>query len=1138
MHTTRIPTRLSWAAIVFMLGLLLPSAIFAHSAYAAGEVLAYEAGNGWTLSYTVSDAGEVTIEGLAAAGSGKLVVPAQIEGCDVVAFGDESFYNKGGSGSSASLAEIEIPQTVTTLGARAFTGSGLTSVSIPASVEELPAYCFAGCTSLASVTFEGDSIGCIGDSAFSGCTSLVRIDVPELTHTVGSYSYRMGYKCFYKCSKLETVVFHGKENTFDPDSKVHSGNINSSITMPYYVANIDCFDGCDSLKEVVYYCRKDKIPSGTGSRALGTGNYSDVAVYQTLAFYANAQDSQNCENLVYSITCRDTVKILDVLHGTVDAADVWDTWGTLPDLPAGMTWGVEKGGIARADSVLSDTYNVVPVARDDLAYGWVSAPYIDEFWNSSDSAPGMMGTQNYPTYYLDEQGKVFSIDRQGNVGGLADIVAYLPGGEPADAASYELRYQLEGSTQADRATLTSYTDVAVPNAVGRYRVAAVATSGASAGTQTLWSNCYIDVALFSPTINSYDEESAATRLGRASQVAASAVSKTAVCDVVVPASDWRYQLIGAGLAGVGQGVLLFDNGEDYSARTVNAFGESGVTALQIVGSTDVVPESSLASDEVYLMDHLNERAIQNKTRYSDDKTIQALADQVYSTIRRLQKSGNAVYGEGWGTTAIVMSAKNCVDTLPIAQYAYEQKAPVFFVQDDGTLSSTDLGYLASDGFTNIVVAGDSSYVSDACVQAIQSKTSIAPVRSFDAGSNSLEAALGYLASASYTPTNVSIAATNDPANTVAAALVAAAQNGVALPCSSTEDSKRIQDYIGSIMDERGPSSIAVAYLIGDFTNADPGIRTRVAALWTSPLANAVGVGDTCEVGDYVYELKSSSKVKCVAVRNPDLTVATVEDVAYGGKAYTPEMPDVDMLLASGKVEGLAFTTTSIKSIAKSAFAGKQLVSVDLGPHITSVGKGAFAGCTALEEASGAAVKKLAANAFAGCTALSSVSFSKAASVGASAFSGCAALKSVSLPAATSIGASVFKGSTALASAKLPKVKAVSASAFLGCAALKSFSSAKVTSIGKSAFEKCAKLTSATFTSASLKKIGAKAFNGCAKLKKLKLKTKKLTAKTVGAKAFTGTAAKMKVYVPVTKKAAYKKLFQKKGASKKAIYLKA
>ena len=1120
MSVSRVWVGASRIVAVLAMLLFVTCAVFVPRAFAAGDFATYQAGNGWELAYSVSDEGFATIEDVTAAGSGKLVVPAQIEGHDVVAFAAKSFYNEGGSDFTAKLAEIEIPNTVTTFGEYAFMGCGLKSITIPASVQAIPSYCFGGCTSLSEVVFEGASMDYFGDAAFSGCTAIKRLDVPELTKTFGNETYRIGRKCFYRCTSLETIVFHGSVNTFKVIARE-----NSTTPTGDYISNIDCFNFCDSLQRIVYYCKKSAITSGTGTTSTYTradGGAADV--YQTLAFYGSAEDSANCVNPVYTITCKETVKALDILNGTVDAADIWEEWGERPMLGDDMTWGIQwdnqDNSRVYANTLLSDTYNAIPVSKGDLAYGWVSSDDIDTFRDTV-SPTGSMGAQNFPIYYLDDKNKVFGLDK---------LVAHLPGGDLADPSTYKIKIQKATSTQLDRATVATYNDIEAPDSTGYYRVRAEGTSGTSTGTHTAW--VIIEIQSFSPTIKGQMDSDTAVRLGRAAQVVSIAKAGTAVCGVVVPASDWRYQLIGSGLAGVGNGVVLYDNGTDYSARAVTAFAESKATSLQVVGSTAAVPESASPSSEVYLMDFLNERNLQNKTRYSKDSTIQELADQVYTTIRRLQDNGNDVYGDGWGTTAIVVSPACCIDTLPIAQVAYDEKAPVFFLQSDGSLSSADLGYLKNDGFDKIIVAGDSTYVSDASVASIASATGIAPTRMFDAGSNSLDACLAYLEGAERGTADVVIAATNDPANVTSGALIAAATGGTLLTCSSTADSKRIQDYLYAIITAQGQSSVATLYLLGDFSNVDVRVKERFSNMWSAPESTVVGVDDSYEMGDYVYVIHAGNKAQCAFVRNPDLTDAVVENFTYQGTSYMVEAPLAGAFSSSVALKSVTFNEPSITNLPAEAFAGAAVESVDLGSKITSVGDAAFENCEALETVSGPSVTTIGARAFCGCAALSSAPMSKVTKVGANAFESCTALKKVKLPKAMSIGASAFKDCSALSSAEAPAAKSLGASAFSGCKALKSFSSAKVTSIGSSAFEGCKKLGTASFTAAGLNKVGARAFFGCKVLKRLTFKTTKLTAGKVGANAFKGMPASTKVYVPKAKVKAYRKFFTKKGLAKK------
>ena len=89
---------------------------------------------------------------------------------------------------------------------------------------------------------------------------------------------------------------------------------------------------------------------------------------------------------------------------------------------------------------------------------------------------------------------------------------------------------------------------------------------------------------------------------------------------------------------------------------------------------------------------------------------------------------------------------------------------------------------------------------------------------------------------------------------------------------------------------------------------------------------------------------------------------------------------------------------------------------------------------------------------------------------------------------------------------------------------------KVTAIGKKAFAGCSKLKKVTIK-APIKKIGKYAFYNCKKLKTIRIYSKKLTKSNVLTGAFKGISKKATFYLPKSKKAAYKKIFLKRGAKK-------
>ena len=211
----------------------------------------------------------------------------------------------GGSAfaSCTSLTSITIPESVTSIGERAFDGcTSLTSITIGSGVTSIDIYAFYGCSSLTSVTIpesvtyiserafyycssltsiivEGDNTvydsrnncnaiiktatntliaGCkntaipnsvtsIGDSAFSGCSSLTSITIPESVTSIGE-------SAFYYCTSLTSITI--------PNSVTSIGNY--------------AFSGCSGLTDV--YCYAEKVPS-TSSHAFYNSPISSATLH-------------------------------------------------------------------------------------------------------------------------------------------------------------------------------------------------------------------------------------------------------------------------------------------------------------------------------------------------------------------------------------------------------------------------------------------------------------------------------------------------------------------------------------------------------------------------------------------------------------------------------------------------------------------------------------------------------------------------------------------------------------------------------------------------------------------------------------------------------------------------------------------
>lgn len=102
-------------------------------------------------------------------------------------------------GSVDSEASVEIPETITTIGADAFLFSGLEGeITIPNGITTIGVEAFAGCTGITEVTIPS-SVTTIDDKVFIECTALKNAEISDSVQTMGS-------GVFAKCTVLTDVI--------------------------------------------------------------------------------------------------------------------------------------------------------------------------------------------------------------------------------------------------------------------------------------------------------------------------------------------------------------------------------------------------------------------------------------------------------------------------------------------------------------------------------------------------------------------------------------------------------------------------------------------------------------------------------------------------------------------------------------------------------------------------------------------------------------------------------------------------------------------------------------------------------------------------------------------------------------------
>lgn len=152
----------------------------------------------------------------------KIVVPYATDG-----FGANIISNTYENGKGIITFDGEIKA----IGNSAFSGcSSLTSVNIPDSVTTIEVGAFYDCSSLTSVTIP-DSVTSIGNHTFGYCKSLTSINIPDSVTSIGSYA-------FSSCSSLTSIYC---KPTTPPTIWSTFYNISTSAKIYVPTASVDAY---------------------------------------------------------------------------------------------------------------------------------------------------------------------------------------------------------------------------------------------------------------------------------------------------------------------------------------------------------------------------------------------------------------------------------------------------------------------------------------------------------------------------------------------------------------------------------------------------------------------------------------------------------------------------------------------------------------------------------------------------------------------------------------------------------------------------------------------------------------------------------------------------------------------------------
>ena len=141
----------------------------------------------------------------------------------------------------SSVEHNNVTYSVAYIGSSAFSGcSGLTSVSIPNSVTSIREFAFRGCSGLTSVSIP-NSVTFIMSGVFYACSGLTSVSIPNSVTRIGDLA-------FYGCSGLTSVSIPNSvtligNNAFSACNGLTSVSIPNSVT---YIGR-NAFSNCSSL---------------------------------------------------------------------------------------------------------------------------------------------------------------------------------------------------------------------------------------------------------------------------------------------------------------------------------------------------------------------------------------------------------------------------------------------------------------------------------------------------------------------------------------------------------------------------------------------------------------------------------------------------------------------------------------------------------------------------------------------------------------------------------------------------------------------------------------------------------------------------------------------------------------------------